>query len=241
MNPEDPGPEFDSLAKDYDQHTNNFFKRLLGGSGSVFIERKAKLLINELKHRYSEKELNKRRILDFGCGTGTLLSQLKIHGYPGYLEGCDTSSKMIEQARNRLPFLPPESLWNIDESSQKEETYDAMVCSAVLHHVQPDDRKALAHKIVSWLKAGGLFVVFEHNPFNPMTRFMVARSPLDQNAVLLSPNEVLSLFTEAGLERQLTRHFFFLPPRLPFSETFDAFLSWLPIGGQYAIIFKKPE
>jgi len=45
---------------------------------------------------------------------------------------------------------------------------------------------------------GGHVVVFEHNPLNPVTRFVVARTPIDPNAILLRAAEVMRGLSGAG-------------------------------------------
>ena len=41
-------------------------------------------------------------------------------------------------------------------------------------------------------------MVFEHNPLNPVTRFVVARTPIDPNAILLRAAEVMRGLSGAG-------------------------------------------
>jgi hypothetical protein len=48
------------------------------------------------------------------------------------------------------------------------------------------------------LRPGGSFVIFEHNKLNPLIRWIVARIPLDRNAVLLTGWRAQKLVRKAG-------------------------------------------
>ena len=53
----------------------------------------------------------------------------------------------------------------------------------------------------SWagvLKPGGRLYVFEHNPRNPLVRYVIARTPIDENAILLDAREVQHGLLGAG-------------------------------------------
>jgi hypothetical protein len=63
----------------------------------------------------------------------------------------------------------------------------------VLHHVPPADREALLARVATKLAPGGKLVVFEHNPWNPLTRKVVAECAFDADAVLLPPTEILKI------------------------------------------------
>jgi glycosyltransferase involved in cell wall biosynthesis len=83
-------------------------------------------------------------------------------------------------------------------------------------------------------------VVFEHNPWNPVTRYVVAHTPIDHDAVLLPPAEVTSFLRAGGWRDIRTSHLMFLPPRLgPVATAAERLLSWLPLGGQYAVTASK--
>src|SRR5207248_6732839 len=68
--------------------------------------------------------------------------------------------------------------------------FDIVTVSAVLHHVPVAERAAVYRELGRLLKPGGRIYVFEHNPRNPLVRYVIARTPIDANAVLLDETEV---------------------------------------------------
>ena len=86
---------------------------------------------------------------------------------------------------------------------------------------------------------GSLFV-FEHNPFNPVTRRIVNTCPFDRGAVLLRPKEVSDLVRGTGLETKERGYCLFFPGFLRGLRRLEKYLFWLPLGGQYYFkAFKK--
>ena len=49
------------------------------------------------------------------------------------------------------------------------------------------------------LAPGGAIVIFENNPFNPVTRKIVNDCPYDKDAILLKPSKLKTLLIDAGL------------------------------------------
>lgn len=98
------------------------------------------------------------KIIDLGCGTGTLL-QLIRNAFPNArLAGVDMAENMLEIARSKLggdaEFLPAGI-----ESFVFPKRFDAVVSSLALHHLETDDAKRAAYaKIFAALEPGGVFV-----------------------------------------------------------------------------------
>jgi len=165
-------------------------------------------------------------LLDFGCGVGSLTRLLTrrfstVHGY-------DPSVKSVEIARAQVP-----SASFYDQASNLEDDhYGAAILSCVLHHVPPGDRVGLLHTVRNKLRPGGKLVVFEHNPWNPLTRRAVAACPFDDDAVLLWPGEVCRLLEGAGFERVNLDYIVFFPRALSPLRPFEPRLRWLFLGAQ---------
>jgi len=83
------------------------------------------------------------------------------------------------------------------------------------------------------LTPGGTIVIFEHNPFNPVTRKIVNDCPYDKDAVLLRPSELKTLLVDAGLLVHRSVYCLFVPPSLSALLPLESKLGWLPLGGQY--------
>jgi hypothetical protein len=90
------------------------------------------------------------------------------------------------------------------------------------------------------LKPGGRIYVFEHNPRNPLVRYVIARTPIDENAILLDAREVQEGLLGSARYELETDYLMFMPPGIKFLRSFDRALAWLPLGAQYAVAARKP-
>lgn len=91
-------------------------------------------------------------ILDLGCGTGHLASQLAQRG--ATVIGFDPSEKMLETARTEYPQLD----FRVADARSFDfpERFDAVFSNAVLHWIhQPE---AVIERVAHHLKPGGRFV-----------------------------------------------------------------------------------
>ena len=227
--------EFDAYAAEYDAGMENSVKSLLGESADSFVMIKLRWLLREFPElRQADIAY---RVLDYGCGIGTLLRLMAEAGLRARLMGCDVSSRMLDEAVARWPSNLRQPALCLQDGAKTEilsGTIDLVVISAVLHHVPPNERNDVYGEIHRVLRPGGRVVVFEHNPLNPVTRYVVAHTPIDQNAILLRANEVRAAlrwhFTDIR-----TRYLMFLPPRLQSLEMIEHGLRWLPLGAQYAV------
>jgi len=218
------------------------FKRLMGESARIFLEHKAAWLIDHL--RKGGVHTGEKALLDVGCGTGAFLQVLQEQGYAGKLGGCDVSSGMLKQS-SQLSFSgerPSFHQLTLGEGLPfEEESFDFVTILCVYHHIEPPERAAMTRELFRVLKPGGYAFVFEHNPWNPATQWIVSRCPIDVNAKLLSSRALGSLLDGAGYKEIRTDFLLFFPPRLRGLWTKEKYLSWLPLGGQYVTYAKKPS
>ena len=82
-------------------------------------------------------------------------------------------------------------------------------------------------------RPGGLMMVFEHNPLNPATRYIVATCPFDENAVLLGAPALRRSQEKAGFDGVSVAYTGFFPGRLRALRPLERFMSALPLGAQY--------
>ena len=106
------------------------------------------------------------RLLDLGCGTGSLLFRLAEALPAAALSGVDISSANIRAARARQAGQPAAGLMRFgvaDYLDYVDEPFDAIVTDGVLHLI-PGDTGTLARKLASDLVPGGL--LFCSMPFD---------------------------------------------------------------------------
>jgi len=111
----------------------------------------------------------------------------------------------------------------------------------VLHHVPISERPAVYAELARVLKPGGRLYVFEHNPRNPLVRYVIARTPIDANAILLDSQEVRRGLTQTVRYQLDTDYLMFMPPGIGLLRGVDRALAWLPLGAQYVVAARKPN
>ena len=82
-------------------------------------------------------------------------------------------------------------------------------------------------------------MIYEHNPFNPLTRHAVNTCSFDENAVLLKRVQVAKLFVKAGMEVVMQEYHFLFPAFLKLLRPLEKYLTWLPLGAQHFVVGKK--
>lgn len=166
------------------------------------------------------------RVLDYGCGTGSL-TRLLAEQFRS-VAGFDPSLESLRIARGRAP----RAFFYEAEEQIPERSFDLVVLSGVLHHVPPGERLAVLDSAVRRLRAGGRLAVFEHNPFNPLTVRAVRACPFDDAAVLLAPGELRSLLRTVRLHAVQQEYVLFFPRALARLRPFEPWLRSCPLGAQ---------
>ncbi len=118
-------------------------------------------------------------------------------------------------------------------------TFDLIFVAGVFHHVAVAQRPGVSRALHDRLNTSGSLFVFEHNPFNPITRRIVNTCPYDADAVLLRPSELQSLLFATGLKPGHKAYCLFVPPKLSWLMPLENWLQWLPLGGQYWVRVHK--
>ena len=103
----------------------------------------------------------------------------------------------------------------------------------------PAERQAVYRELGRVLKPGGRIYVFEHNPRNPLVRYVIARTPIDENAILLDEKEVRHGLLDRHATTSRPNYLMFMPPGITFLRGVDRLLAWLPLGAQYVVAARK--
>lgn len=231
--------EFDEYAAEYQGGLDNPIKRMMGSSPDQFIVVKARWLLR----REPQMLKGGLSVLDYGCGVGSLMRVLAQLGVKASFTGCDISTGMLEQVVKRWPATlgapPVLAAQQGARTPFEDRRFDVVTISAVLHHVPLEERAAVYAELGRVLKPGGRLYVFEHNPRNPLVRHVIARTPIDRNAILLDASEVRHGLLDSARYELDTDYLMFMPPGLAFLRGVDRLLTWLPMGAQYAVAARK--
>lgn len=226
-------PVFDSYGESYD----DVMKKSIGFMGQnhdYYTSAKAHHILDVLQRQFGNTK--KLQVLDVGCGVG------KTDGFLspelGKLTGVDVSSVSIEKARHQNPQVDYE-LYDGKNLPFANATFDAAFLICVLHHVFPAERNALLQDVRRVLKPGGVLLVFEHNPFNPLTRLAVARCEFDRDARLLFRKSSARLLREINTPVFEQRYILFLPFRLKWFCCIEKILRHFAAGAQYYVAGRK--
>lgn len=187
--------------------------------------------------REGQEPAAKASVLDIGCGIGTLHPLLR--GRVGSLAGTDVSADAIEAARAANSGVGYRS-YDGSHLPYDDASFDFCATVCVMHHVPSTDWPNFVAEAFRVTRPGGLFAVYEHNPFNPLTRLAVFRCPFDHDAVLLRAAKVKALLIAQGFEIVSKRYLFFIPIGATWARRIDQWLAWLPLGAQYVVCARRP-
>lgn len=224
---------FDQYAEDYDLALAEGLS-VSGESKDYFAYRRLAWLAGCLRRL----QVQPGSVMDFGCGTGSSIPfLLDLIGAETVL-GIDPSLKSLDVAK-RLHGCDSIRFLQADQY-QPSEQIDLAFCNGVFHHIPVDERAAACDYIYRSLRPNGLFALWENNPWNPGTRYVMSRLPFDRDAIPLSPPEAQRLVRAAGFEVLRTDFLFLFPKLLRSLRWIEPHVARLPFGAQYQILCCKP-
>ena len=226
------------LFDGYDGNYDDVMQKSIGFMGQkhdYYTQAKAACILDVLQTRLGDTK--RLYVLDVGCGVGKtdrfLFSSL------GSLTGVDVSPASIEHARRENPRGHYES-YDGRVLPFADGLFDAAFLVCVLHHVVPEERAALLFGVRRVLKPGGVLLVFEHNPFNPLTRLAVARCEFDRDAKLLTRRLSVRLLEESNISVVEKRYILVSPFRIRGGGWIERQFRQMPLGAQYYVAGRKP-
>jgi SAM-dependent methyltransferase len=221
--------DFARFRQQYSQQVEEAV-RFVGPRHEFFLRAKARHLL----------ELAERRVgnpadldaLDVGCGIGLLSGLLQARFRRLY--GVDLDGAMVRQAAASNPGAHF-AAFDGGRLPVPDGAFDVAFAVCVLHHVPVVERRRLVAEMTRSVREGGLVVLIEHNPYNPLTRYVVASCPFDADAVLLAPAQARQLLAGARLRTLERRHILFFPWDGAPWQSLERALGWLPLGAQYSV------
>jgi SAM-dependent methyltransferase len=178
-------------------------------------------------------------VLDFGCGTGSAVPHFRDLLAPTTIVGIDQSVASIDIAA-RAHAGDGVSFVGVD-GFEADGTFDLAFCNGVFHHIPPDERMVAMELVRRSLKPGGVFALWENNPWNPGARLVMRRIPFDRDAIMLSSAESRRLMRAAGFTVLETTYQFVFPHLLEKLRPLEPPMSILPVGAQYQVLAMAPD
>lgn len=227
--------EFDKFAAEYrEMHAAN-----IGASGETpdyFAEYKVRDIANLVAAQFN---LKPSRILDFGAGIGTSVPPLRKYFPSAALTCLDVSQKSLEIGRSRFPGEAEFQLFDGKTVPLANNSIDLVFVACVFHHIPHSEHVGLLAELRRVISPGGALFLYEHNPYNPLTVRAVNTCPLDENAVLIRPENMLRTFKHAGFNFPQRRYRVFFPRFLSKLRFLENYLQWCPLGAQYSVLAPK--
>lgn len=148
------------------------------------------------------------RVLDFGCGTGTLAVMIK-QKYPGCIvTGIDVDPQVLEIASKKaqsagISFLEYDGM----KLQFAEGSFDRVVSSFVLHHLSSPEKVAALKELYRVLRKGGELHVLDFGvPKDSFTKivgaFLKYLEPVEDNLL----GKIPEYLSKAGFEQVKVSH-----------------------------------
>lgn len=238
-------------SKDYfqqkDKNLGDLYEEEAGPQHKYYVEVKTRHMVRLCRKLCGN--LKKLDCLSIGCGTG----EAEAHYADSFRSvlGIDYSKGMIEKAKKLGLKNAQFKTMDATQLGLKSSSFDVVVIFNVLHHVS--SKKGLIDILKEServLKNKGLLLVYEMNPYNPVTKHIIRTLSIDKDVTLngfsrnkfpstLSPKQLSILAGNAGLAKVSDYFLIFFPKCIGFLSGFEFLLGKIPFGGLYSSVFRK--
>ena len=142
------------------------------------------------------------RVLDVGCGTGTLtIAAMRRAGSTGEVHGIDPSAEMIAVARGKAAKAGVGAQFQtaaMENLPFPDGHFDLVLSSLMLHHLPPDVKRAGFAEVRRVLKPGGRFLAVDIADFGGFFGHIIG--PLGLHKTEGKLGEAPAMLREAGFE-----------------------------------------
>jgi SAM-dependent methyltransferase len=164
----------------------------------LYIQQERERAILRLLDRHGFRPLKDVRVLEIGCGSGSILGEFVRFGVrPQNAVGVDLNEEMIAEARQRLPQLDFH-VANAAKMPFPGQTFDLVLAFTLFTSIpDPAERTAVASEVRRVLRPGGALLWYDFwiNPLNRETRALglaeirrlFGGDPVEARRVTLAP------------------------------------------------------
>ena len=227
-------PDFDDYADNYETLVKDNIKAS-GFHPSYFDEHKIKTLAAD----FGKTPRNGRaiRFLNFGCGIGKSEKFIQKYLPTAHTVSVDVSKESIERAIQRNMAVPNVTYQHFTDVTELkyDQPFDIIFAANVFHHIPTDLRLGILEHLRTLLSPDGYLYIFEHNPFNPLTKAAFDTCEFDQGCKMIPAKDMIQNIRKAGYQRLSKHYIVFFPKPLAAFIPYEKYLDWLPVGAQYYI------
>jgi ubiquinone/menaquinone biosynthesis C-methylase UbiE len=151
------------------------------------------------------------RVLDLGCGTGTLAIMAKRAQHKAEVFGLDADPEMLklahikrDQAKLKITF----DVGFTNDLPYPDSSFDRVLSSIMLHHLKTPDKEKTAHEIYRVLKPGGQLHIIDFG--KPYTWYGKLLGPFLHKFEEANDNvagRLPEIFGAPGLKTEIVGHF----------------------------------
>lgn len=222
--------EFDQYAEHYESMMRQNIA--VTGEGPEYF---ARYKIADTRRLCDRLGIEPETILDFGSGIGASTPFFAEYFPNARQLSADVSEKSLRFLENRYQGVSQPVHITNDRIPLEDGSVNLAFTACVFHHIAPEEHAHWLREIRRVLKPDGLFLLFEHNPYNPLTVRAVNTCPFDENAILIQAGKMAERLSAAGFTNPETRYRIFFPSLLSALRPLEKALTWLPLGGQYSL------
>jgi ubiquinone/menaquinone biosynthesis C-methylase UbiE len=228
--------EFDKFAEEY-HNTLAKSIRLSGEDPSYFYQYKVELTARITRAR----QIRVERILDFGSGVGNCVPFFLERFPEARLSCADVSRRSLEVSEKRFSGRIEHSEIKGKELPFADGQFDLVFSACVFHHIDHAEHAVWLTELCRVCRPGGLCIVFEHNPWNPLTLRIVRDCPFDEDAHLITAPVLRRSLLNSGWRQPEIFYTIFFPRQLAFMREAEKLLRSIPFGAQYAVTAVAPS
>lgn len=161
------------------------------------------------------------RVLDVGCGTGTLAIMTKQLHPEAEVVGIDADPKILGIARDKAAWAGLTLTLDqgmADQLPYADSSFDRVLSSLFLHHLTTENKRRALREVFRVLRSGGGFEVVDFGPPRTFYSRLVARFTVNNEEVAANLQGLLpEMFREAGFQKVLeTKQFMTVAGALSF-------------------------
>ena len=145
-----------------------------------------------------------QRVLDLGCGIGTLTIMLKQSAPDAFITGVDGDPEVLAIAKSKSAQTHVDITWDYGlayDLPYADDSFDVVVSSLMIHHLVSKDKVRAFREVRRVLRPGSGFHLLDFGRhFSPLTRFQSAIMKNLEEAADNFRGRILPMLKEAEFE-----------------------------------------